>query len=147
MALNATQGALRFATGKLGKMANKDVTVTTPQAALAVRGTEFWAGFVPGDLEYGVLLLSGEVDVGNSVGNVTLSEPGQGTDIPPPLKDDYGPTDPYIWPEDKVARALSTTQFGLAFGPQNLLPAALIAIPFATQDDKDRRPPPRPASP
>jgi len=144
MALNAAQGALRFATGKLGTMTNKDVTVTTPQAALAVRGTEFWAGFVPGDLEYGVLLLSGAVDVGNSVGNVTLSEPGQGTDIPPALKDDYGPSDAYIWPEDKVARALATTQFGLAFGPQNLLPG-LLALPFVLRDDDNGRP--TPASP
>ena len=138
LALNASQGALRFATGKLGKMRNKDVTVTTPQAALAVRGTQFWAGFIPGDYQYGVLLISetGAVEVENSAGSVTLSQPGQGTDIPPPLKDDFGPVDPYIWDAAKVDRALSTTGFGLAFGPQNLLPAALIAIPLS-----------RPASP
>lgn len=145
LALNASQGALRFATGKLGSMRNKDVTVTTPHAALAVRGTQFWAGFIPGDYQYGVLLISetGAVDVENTVGSVTLAEPGEGTDIPPPLKEDSGPVDPYIWPEDKVARALATTQFGLAFGPQNLLPAALIAIPFIVREDD----PPRPASP
>lgn len=145
LALNASEGALRFATGKLGSMRNKDVTVTTPQAALAVRGTQFWAGFIPGDYQYGVLLISktGKVDVSNSAGSVTLSQPGEGTDIPPPLKHDSGPLDPYIWPEDKVARALATTQFGLAFGPQNLLPAALIAIPFVVRKDD----PPRPASP
>jgi len=142
LALNATQGALRFATGKLSGMSNKDVTVTTPQAALAVRGTEFWAGFVPGDYQYGVLLLSGKVDVANSVGSVTLANPGEGTDIPPPVKIDYPPSDPYIWPPDKVARALATTQFGLALGPQNLLPAAAaaIVIPFVVRDDDNDRP-------
>ena len=144
LALNAAQGALRFTTGKLSGMTNKDVTVTTPQAALAVRGTEFWAGFVPGDYQFGVLLLSGRVDVENSVGSVTLANPGEGTDIPPPVKVDYPPSDPYIWPPDKVARALATTQFGLALGPLNLLPAAIL-IPFFAQDDDNDRP--RPASP
>jgi hypothetical protein len=141
LSLNAAQGALRFATGKLSKMSNKDVTVTTPSAALAVRGTVFWAGFI--DLQYGVLLLSktGKVDVGNSVGAVTLSAPGQGTDIPPSLKDDYGPLDPYLWPADKVARALAMTNFGLALGPGILAPG-LFLIPAVL--DKDRN---RPVSP
>jgi hypothetical protein len=143
LALNAGQGALRFATGKLGKMTNKDVTVTTPGAALAVRGTEFWGGFI--DLQYGVLLLSGEVDVSNSVGAVTLANPGEGTDIPPPLKDEYAPLEPYIWPEEKVARALAMTDFGLALGPELLAPG-LILIPFLLQDDDNNRRP-RPASP
>jgi hypothetical protein len=88
LALNASRGAMRFATGKLGKMKNKDITVATPGAALAVRGTVFWAGLI--DLQYGVLLLSktGRVDVGNSGGEVTLSAPGQGTDLPPALCDE-----------------------------------------------------------
>jgi hypothetical protein len=79
---------MRFATGKLGKMQNKDITVATPGAALAVRGTVFWAGLI--DLQYGVLLLSktGRVDVANSGGEVTLSAPGQGTDLPPALCDE-----------------------------------------------------------
>jgi hypothetical protein len=60
-------------------MRNKDVTVTTPVAALAVRGTEFWTG--PIDGHHGALLLKGKVRVSNKAGAVTLSEPGQGTDI------------------------------------------------------------------
>jgi len=43
MALD-TKGAIRFATGKLNQMRDKDVTVKTPTAALAVRGTDFWTG-------------------------------------------------------------------------------------------------------
>jgi len=150
LALNAGQGALRFATGKLGKMSNKDVTVTTPNAALAVRGTEFWGGFI--DLQYGVLLLSGEVDVSNSVGAVTLANPGEGTDIPPPLKDEYGPLEPYIWPADKVARALAMTSFGLALGPAQTIGAGLLiggaiagGIAAGQDDGPNRRP--RPVSP
>jgi hypothetical protein len=46
--LNATEGAFRFAGGKLKRMNEKKITVTTPVAALAVRGTEFWAGPIDG---------------------------------------------------------------------------------------------------
>jgi len=79
MALKTTRGAMRFATGRLNQMRNKDVTVTTPVAALAVRGTEFWTG--PIDGHHGALLLKGKVRVSNKGGAVTLSQPGQGTDI------------------------------------------------------------------
>jgi hypothetical protein len=59
--LNATQGALRFAGGKIEQMHTKNIIVNTPNAALAVRGTHFWAGRVKG--KYGVLLLKGKVRV------------------------------------------------------------------------------------
>src|SRR6476620_3287538 len=59
--LNATRGAFRFAGGKIEQMHDKSVTVNTPNAALAVRGTHFWAG--PVDGKYGVLLLKGNVRV------------------------------------------------------------------------------------
>lgn len=61
MAVKATRGAMRFVTGKIGKMREHNVTVVTPQAALAVRGTDFWVG--PIDGKYGVLLLQGKVGV------------------------------------------------------------------------------------
>src|SRR5262245_5117769 len=77
--LKSTQGALRFAGGKLKQMSDKKLGVTTPVAALAVRGTEFWAG--PIDGQYGVLLLTGKVDVSNRAGAVRLASPGMGTDI------------------------------------------------------------------
>jgi hypothetical protein len=80
VALSATRGALRFAGGKLEQLASKKITVSTPVAALAVRGTDFWAG--PIDGQYGVLLLTGKVRVSNRAGAVTLSRPEWGTDIP-----------------------------------------------------------------
>jgi hypothetical protein len=61
MALKSTRGALRFATGKINQMDQKNVTVVTPAAALAVRGTEFWTGPING--HYGALLLKGKVKV------------------------------------------------------------------------------------
>jgi hypothetical protein len=72
---------MRFATGKLNQMRNKDVTVTTPYAALAVRGTEFWMG--PIDGHYGALLLKGKVAVRSGGSVVNLSHPNWGTDIRP----------------------------------------------------------------
>jgi hypothetical protein len=78
--LNSSRGALRFAGGKIEQMAQKSIVVNTPNAALAVRGTHFWAG--PIDGQYGVLLLNGKVRVSNRAGAVTLSRPGVGTDIP-----------------------------------------------------------------
>ena len=78
--LSAAQGAFRFAGGKIEGMQEKKVVVNTPSAALAVRGTHFWAG--PIDGQYGVLLLQGRLNVSNQKGAVTLSRSGQGTDIP-----------------------------------------------------------------
>jgi len=59
--LSATQGALRFAGGRIEQMRQKNIVVNTPNAALAVRGTHFWAGPIKG--KYGVLLLKGKVRV------------------------------------------------------------------------------------
>jgi hypothetical protein len=105
-------------------MRNKDVTVTTPAAALAVRGTELWVGLL--NRQHGVLLLfkTGRVDVCTLMGPLPLSGLGQGTDVPPALKDEYAPRDPYIWPADKVA-----TSFGLALSPS--VPAAGFAAAAA----------------
>lgn len=77
MALSSSRGAFRFATGKINQMKNKDVTVNTPQGALAVRGTEFWSG--PIDGHYGTFLMKGKLDMRNRKRSVTLS-PGQGVD-------------------------------------------------------------------
>jgi hypothetical protein len=59
--LNASKGALRFAGGRIEQMHQKNIVVNTPYAALAVRGTQFWAGPIKG--KYGVLLLKGKVRV------------------------------------------------------------------------------------
>jgi hypothetical protein len=66
MAVKATQGAMRFVTGKINQIPGHNVTVVTPQAALAVRGTDFWVG--PIDGKYGVLLMKGKVGVSRQPG-------------------------------------------------------------------------------
>jgi hypothetical protein len=80
VALKASAGALRFAGAQDRTDAQKKHSVNTPVAALAVRGTHFWAG--PIDGQYGVLLLNGKLGVSNRAGAVTLASPGMGTDIP-----------------------------------------------------------------
>ena len=77
MALSSTQGAFRFATGKLNQMQNRDVKVNTPQGALAVRGTDFWSG--PIDGQYGTYVVKGRVGVRSRGRSATLSR-GQGVD-------------------------------------------------------------------
>lgn len=101
--LQATKGAFRFATGRMMELSDKKIAISTPVADIGVRGTEFWGG--PLDAKYGVLLLNGEVGVSNQAGSVTLSAPGQGTDIPSPLDP---PGAPSVWPAEKVARAIET---------------------------------------
>ncbi len=101
--LQATKGAFRFASGKIKDLKQSKIAVSTPVADIGVRGTEFWGG--PMDQKYGVLLLKGEVVVSNQAGNVTLSTPGQGTDIPSPL-DAPGPVK--AWGADKIARAVAS---------------------------------------
>lgn len=99
----ATKGAFRFATGRIKNLKQASIAVSTPFADIGVRGTEFWGGVLDG--KFGVLLLQGEVSVSNQAGRVTLSAPGQGTDIPSPLDP---PGAPSVWPADKVARAVAT---------------------------------------
>ena len=53
--LNTTKGAFRLATGRISDMPKKNIKVSSPFAALAVRGTDFWWGSVKG--QSGVLLV------------------------------------------------------------------------------------------
>jgi hypothetical protein len=102
--LTTTQGAFRFATGKMKELIEKTITVETPVAQIGVRGTEFWGG--PVDGEYSVLLLAGEVNVKNQAGTVTLNSPGLATVIRsrlvPPLR-------PSLWSLDRIQGALTRT--------------------------------------
>jgi hypothetical protein len=135
LAVSTTVAAFRMATGKLNEMKDRQVNVTTPFAALAVRGTDFWWGPING--HYGALLVNNSmVDVSGdkcddkqSDGDddhkrrcrckVTLDKPGEGTDI----RRYECPGAPYMWPPGQIEAALSTTEFGLALGPGQLIPA------------------------
>lgn len=102
--INLVTGALRFissANGHPGKL-----TIKTPVATIGIRGTDFWAG--PIDGVYGVLLLTGNVEVSNPAGTVILNTPRTGTLI---SGADVAPGDAVPWPDDRRVRALSKTDF------------------------------------
>jgi FecR protein len=146
LALKTGVAAFRLATGTINKMRNKKIEVSTPVAALAVRGTDFWWG--PIDGVFGVLLVNNsKLDVKNDEGAVTLDKAGYGTDIEQGLskkKAPGGPGRPYKWPPDKVARALSQTNFGPTgpgLPPPGLIIPPIIAIPPIVTPPPERPPP------
>jgi hypothetical protein len=100
-------GAFRFVSGQVSKLARSDIIVTTPVAAIGVRGTEFWAGPID-DQALGVFLIEGAVHVSNRAGAQTLNRPGQGTNIARP---GAAPGPVTFWPQDKVNRAVATVTF------------------------------------
>ena len=113
MALTTTRAAFRFTTGRLNQLRDHTITVNTPVAALAVRGTDFWAGIV--DYQYGVLLLKGKLNVSNEAGAADIATPNYGIDFPPTLKKaSQAPGKPYQWPKEKIERALSQTDVSAA---------------------------------
>ena len=142
LALDAGVGAFRLATGKISEMGQKNVRVSTPVAALAIRGTDVWWG--PIDGQFGVLLVEKHkenVEVSKEGTSVMLMQSGEGTDIDP-LKGGGAPGRPYPWPPEKIARALSTTSFGLALNPTPIIgvgAAAAAAAALSSQETRQHR--------
>ena len=79
--------------------------MSTPFAAMGVRGTDFWAGAVEG--KYGVPVILDQAEEG------TYIDPRTGC-----------PGVPRHWTPAEVDAALSQTSFSLAFAPTQVLPAA-----------------------
>ena len=100
-------GAFRFVSGQLSKLANAEVSVTTPVAVVGIRGTEFWGGPID-DQVLGIFLIEGAVSVSNAAGEQILNAPRQGTNIAAP---GAAPGPVTIWASDKVSRALATVTF------------------------------------
>ena len=100
-------GALRFLSGQVSKLARSDASVTTPVAAVGIRGTEFWSGPID-DQTLGVFLIEGAVRVSNAAGAQILNRPGQGTNV---ARAGAAPGPVTFWPQDKVNRALATVTF------------------------------------
>jgi hypothetical protein len=100
-------GALRFLSGQVSKLRTSVVNITTPVAAVGIRGTEFWAGPIDNQA-LGVFLIEGAVSVSNAAGERILGQPGQGTNIAAP---GAAPGPVTFWPPDKVNRALAAVTF------------------------------------
>ena len=87
MALTFAIGTTRFVTGSLNKIAKQNITLKTPTANIAIRGTDFSASVD----EFGRSLLillpnpdgtaSGEIEVFTATGSVLLNQPFQATTV------------------------------------------------------------------
>ncbi len=106
--LELTTGAFRAVTGAITDAPDPWFQVKTPLAAIGIRGTDFWGGWLGAD-GFGVLMISGDkrVVVSNAAGAVALS-PGEGTSVSAP---GTAPTPVKQWPAAKVARAVRTVTF------------------------------------
>ena len=111
LAVRIAKGAFLYVGGLIERAPGAKVLISTPAAAIGVRGTTVWGG--PIDKGFGVLALSGEVTVTGRRGTVTLKQ-GEGT----MLFADRKPGKVVTWPAAKVNRALATIAFGNPPGGQ-----------------------------
>ncbi|MET1027164.1 MAG: FecR family protein [Dongiaceae bacterium] len=102
--LRVLRGAFRFRSPGTEKP-SQPPQIDTPFAVLSLRGTEVFGG--PIDGAYGILVISGEVEVTNEGGSVIL-KPGDGTTL---TARNVAPTPPKQWPEAKVKRAKAMLRF------------------------------------
>jgi hypothetical protein len=87
MTIKFASGTARFITGQLGKIDKRNITLSTPTANIAIRGTDFTCTVD----EFGkslIILLpdangisSGEIVVSTGIGSVTLNKPYQATTV------------------------------------------------------------------
>ena len=98
-------GAFRLASGLLPHGAGTEIV--TPLATIGIRGTDVWGG--PIDGAFGVFLIDGAVEVTTQAGSVILDTPGTGTTV---RAANAAPSDPVVWPGQKVDRAVAVISFG-----------------------------------
>jgi len=87
MALTFGLGTARFITGKLGKIDRRNITLKTPTADIAIRGTDFTA--TVDELGRSLIILlpdqygvsSGEIEVITAMGTVLLNKPYEATTV------------------------------------------------------------------
>jgi len=87
LALNFASGTARFITGKLGAINKENISITTPTANIAIRGTDFTC--TVDELGRSLIILlpdangvsSGEILVTTALGNVTLNKPYEATTV------------------------------------------------------------------
>jgi len=96
MRLQLAKGALRSVTGLMGQRSRDRVTLTLPQASVALEGTDFMVLLT--DSAY-LSVLYGEVELGNAAGSASFASPANamvasadsppaslaGSDLPPPV--------------------------------------------------------------
>ena len=87
LALNFASGTARFITGKLGAINKENISITTPTANIAIRGTDFTC--TVDELGRSLIILlpdingisSGEILVTTALGSVILNKPYEATTV------------------------------------------------------------------
>ena len=87
LALNMASGTARFITGALGRINKENISIRTPSATIAIRGTDFTT--TVDELGRSLIILlpdayglsSGEIEVVTAMGSVLLNKPFQATTV------------------------------------------------------------------
>lgn len=101
---DVTKGAFHWLSGMLSKRDRPDVKITTSVGTIGIRGTEFWAGNVPGG--YGVFVDSGLVNFDGAWGSADIPA---GQNILIKDASSYTLQDEYWTAETRNAALLRTT--------------------------------------
>lgn len=101
-----SSGSFRMVTGVAGDAADKNLTVETDVATIGVRGTDFVVRQLGNAVD--VVLITGEVDVSNDAGTVTLTSQG---DYAVVLGPDSAPVAQTALPPGQIVELLSATAF------------------------------------
>jgi len=107
-ALDFLQGVFKFVSGKVAKTDRQAFALNTPVATIGIRGTEFvggelTVGMPPGTSHIGFQVRDGAIEVTNTLGSVTLDQPGEGTFIP--LDGSAAPTPVRQWTAEEASEA------------------------------------------
>jgi hypothetical protein len=104
--VDVVKGAFRFTAGRIREFNDKRIEVRTRSATLAADGSDFWGG--PIDNAYGILLITGRIEVRNDSGKVVIQKKRLGSTIAAP---GMAPDMPVPWGKDKVGKAFATVAF------------------------------------
>ncbi len=104
--VDVVKGAFRFTAGRIREFNDKRIEVRTRSATLAADGSDFWGG--PIDDAYGILLITGRIEVRNDGGKVVMQKKRLGSTIAAP---GMAPDMPVPWGKDKVGKAFATVAF------------------------------------
>lgn len=104
--VDVVKGAFRFTTGRIREFSDKRIEVRTGSATLVADGSDFWGG--PIGETYGVLLITGRIEVRNPAGMVLLEKKRLGSTIAAP---GTPPEMPVRWDKDKIGKAFAAVAF------------------------------------
>jgi len=105
--LELLEGAFRFITGLITDQSQPQLSVTTPDATIGIRGTDFWGGYLQAGV-LDVVLLEGDhaLQVNNNAGSVLIQHSGEGVSVRAGQQPDAAKR----WSPEKIERAVATVR-------------------------------------